>query len=108
MHIRNFLEDWILSCILSTAMITTLTGRNQITIPASLASRFSLKPGTRIEWLPGDAPDEIRCRIVPDPARLAEDLKGAGRKYLRPEQPHPLDRLAGERVAEDTERTQSL
>lgn len=89
-------------------MITTLTGRNQITIPASLAARFSLKPGSRIEWLPGEAADEIRCRIVPDPARLAEELEGAGRKYLRSGEPHPLDRLAKERVAEESERTNSL
>jgi bifunctional DNA-binding transcriptional regulator/antitoxin component of YhaV-PrlF toxin-antitoxin module len=89
-------------------MITTLTGRNQITIPASLAARFSLKPGTRIEWLPGEGPDEIRCRIVPDPGRLASDLKGAGRKYLQPGRPHPLDVLAEEREAEETQRTKSL
>lgn len=88
-------------------MITTLTGGNQITIPASLAARFSLKPGTRIEWRPGDAPDEIRCRIVPAPAQLAEELKGAGRKYLQAGQTHPLDRLASERVAEETERRNS-
>jgi bifunctional DNA-binding transcriptional regulator/antitoxin component of YhaV-PrlF toxin-antitoxin module len=89
-------------------MITTLTGRNQITIPASLAARFSLKPGTRIEWLPGERADEIRCRIVPDPARLASDLKGAGRKYLQAGRPHPLDLLAAEREAGESERTQSL
>jgi bifunctional DNA-binding transcriptional regulator/antitoxin component of YhaV-PrlF toxin-antitoxin module len=89
-------------------MITTLTGRNQITIPASLAARFSLKPGSRIEWLPGEAPDEIRCRIVPDPARLAEELKGAGRKYLEPGKVHPLDQLAVDRVAEEAERAKSL
>ena len=89
-------------------MITTLTGCNEITIPASLVARYCLKPGTRIEWLPGEAPDEIRCRIVPDPARLAEELKGAGRKYLEPGKVHPLDQLAVDRVAEEGERAKSL
>lgn len=89
-------------------MITTLTGRNQITIPASLAARFSLKPGTRIEWLPGEAPDEIHCRILPDPARLASELQGAGRKYLQTGQPHPLDLLAAERANDELDRAKSL
>jgi bifunctional DNA-binding transcriptional regulator/antitoxin component of YhaV-PrlF toxin-antitoxin module len=89
-------------------MITTLTGRNQITIPASIAARFSLKPGARIEWLPGAAPDEIRCRILPDPARLARELKGAGRKYLRPGQTHPLDLLAQDRGTDEPERAKAL
>ena len=30
-------------------MIGTLTGRKQITIPASLAKRFALKSGSRID-----------------------------------------------------------
>ncbi len=89
-------------------MITTLTGRNQITIPARLAERLCLKPGARIEWLAGDAPDEIHCRILPDPARLARELQGAGRKYLRPEIPHPLDALAAERASDESGRAKAL
>jgi hypothetical protein len=42
------------------------------------------------------------------PARLANDLKGAGRKYLQPGRPHPLDLLAEEHKAEETHRTKSL
>ena len=45
-------------------MITTLTGKNQITIPAALSAKLKLKPGTRLEWMAADAPDEIRCRII--------------------------------------------
>lgn len=89
-------------------MITTVTGKNQITIPASVATAYKLTPGSRIDWLPGDAPDEIRCRIVPSPAALAAELQGAGRKHLRKGRRHPLAALQAERDADDTERNRSL
>jgi hypothetical protein len=54
-------------------VIMVVKRSNQITIPASITARFSWKPGARIEWLPGGAPDEIHCRILPDPARLARE-----------------------------------
>lgn len=89
---------------MASAMTTTLTGKNQITIPAALANRHGMKPGTRIEWLDGETSDEIICRILPDPATLAAELRGAGRKYLRPGQAHPIDELLAERVVDDTAR----
>ena len=89
-------------------MTTTITGRNQITVPAQLVAELGLLPGTRIEWLIGDEADEFRCRVVPDPARLAVELLGAGRKYLSPATQHPLDALAAERADEDTQRQASL
>jgi len=81
-------------------MTTTLTGNNQITIPAKLAKRFSLKQGTRFEWKEGGAPDEIICRILPDAGRLAEELRGGGKKYLASAARHPLKALEEEREAE--------
>jgi bifunctional DNA-binding transcriptional regulator/antitoxin component of YhaV-PrlF toxin-antitoxin module len=92
----------------SLAMTTTLTGRNQITIPAALAARFGLKAGARIEWIVGDAPDEFRCRVLPDTAMLARELRGAGRKYLKPGSKHPLTALLEERVSDDTIREAAL
>jgi bifunctional DNA-binding transcriptional regulator/antitoxin component of YhaV-PrlF toxin-antitoxin module len=82
-------------------MTTTLADGNQITIPADFASKLALEPGSRIEWIPGDTPNEFRCRILRDPAKLARDLLGAGRKYLRPGRKHPLTQLVEERCAED-------
>lgn len=81
-------------------MTTTLTGHNQITIPAKLAKRFSLKPGTRIEWMEGGAPDQIICRILPDARSLAEGLRGGGKKYLDSAARHPLRVLEEERELE--------
>jgi bifunctional DNA-binding transcriptional regulator/antitoxin component of YhaV-PrlF toxin-antitoxin module len=82
-------------------MTTTLTGKNQITIPAALAARYGLKPGTKIEWREGSEPDEIRCRILPSPDEAVAALRGAGRKHLRPEQAHPIARLLEERSEEE-------
>ena len=81
-------------------MTTTMTGHNQTTIPAKLAKRFSLKPGTRFEWREGLAPDEIVCRILPDASKLAAELRGAGKKYLKAAVPHPLQALEEERESE--------
>ena len=85
-------------------MVTTLTGKNQITIPAALSAKLKLKRGTRLEWMATDAPDEIRCRILPDPAVLAGELHGAGRRYLLAGKKHPLTALLEERGAEDCGR----
>ena len=82
-------------------MVTTLTGKNQITIPAALSAKLKLKRGTRLEWMATDAPDEIRCRILPDPVVLASELHGAGRRYLLAGKKHPLAALLEARGAED-------
>ena len=89
-------------------MITTLTGKNQITIPAAFATRYRMKPGTRIEWIAGAEPDEFHCRVVPDPATLARELYGAGRKYLRPGKQDPVTELIEERVRNDAMREGAL
>ncbi len=39
-----------LSCRTISNMKTTLTVRNQISIPKTLCDRLDLKPGTRIDW----------------------------------------------------------
>jgi len=89
-------------------MKTTITGKNQITIPAALVDRMDLKPGTRIEWLPGAELDEFVCRVVPDPTRLAAELRGAGRAYLKPAAIHPIDALVAEREEDERQRGGNL
>ncbi|MEI6676482.1 MAG: AbrB/MazE/SpoVT family DNA-binding domain-containing protein [Verrucomicrobiota bacterium] len=89
-------------------MITTLTGKNQITIPAAFAARYRMQRGTRIEWIAGAAPDEFQCRVVPDPATLARELYGAGRKYLQSGTQDPVAELIAERAQDDAMREGSL
>jgi AbrB family looped-hinge helix DNA binding protein len=38
-------------------MITTVTGKNQVTIPAKLAHQLDIQPGTRLDWAIG--PDGV-------------------------------------------------
>jgi len=89
-------------------MITTLTGKNQITIPAAFAARYQMQRGTRIEWIAGAVADEFQCRVVPDPATLARELYGAGRKYLPSATPDPIAELIAERAQDDAAREDSL
>ena len=81
-------------------MTTTLTGQNQITIPAKLAKRYFLKPGSRLEWMEGRSADEIICRVLPEPSQLARELRGAGKKYLKEGQLSPFEILELERERE--------
>ncbi|HMP72602.1 MAG TPA: AbrB/MazE/SpoVT family DNA-binding domain-containing protein [Kiritimatiellia bacterium] len=83
-------------------MATTVTGKNQVTIPAAIASAYGLKPGSMLEWLPGNHPEEIRCRVLPEPGKLAYTLKGSGRKYLKKGRPHPLKALQQERSSDES------
>lgn len=86
--------------IFSVLMTTTLTGHNQITIPAKLTKQYGLKNGTRLEWKQGRSSDEIICRILPEPSQLAKELRGAGKKYLKEGMRHPLEILEQEREKE--------
>ncbi len=65
-------------------MVTTVTGKNQVTIPARLAAELGIAPGTRLEWEHGEKPSELRVRILPDRRAIANGLLGAGRKYIAP------------------------
>lgn len=62
-------------------MITTITQKNMVTIPADLARRFGIKPGWRLDWQAVDGKDEIVVRVIPDRAELARRLLGAGKKF---------------------------
>jgi AbrB family looped-hinge helix DNA binding protein len=80
-------------------MITTVTGRNQVTIPAEIARRYDLKRGSRLEWTESSQPGEIRCVVLPDLASVAASLRGAGRPYLQPGA-DPIAALVRERACD--------
>ncbi|CAN5447929.1 hypothetical protein BH23VER1_BH23VER1_08310 [soil metagenome] len=88
-------------------MITTVTGKNQITIPAQIANEIGLKKGSRIEWRRGSQPDELRCIVLPDPAALAASLRGAGRRFLSANQ-DPVAELIAERAADESSDDEAL
>jgi AbrB family looped-hinge helix DNA binding protein len=80
-------------------MITTVTGKNQITIPAKLARELNITTGTRLDWAKGDE-GFLVVKIVPNRAELARRLAGRGRRHLR-KGSQPIRDLLEDRVRED-------
>jgi len=63
-------------------MITKVTGRNQVTIPAALARELKITAGTRIEWRRTKGADRLCLRVKPAPEvvlRSVQDMVGAYR-----------------------------
>ena len=80
---------------------TTVTGKNQITIPAKLAKRLDIQPGTRIMWsIRKDG--VLIAKPLPRRGVLARRAAGMGRAWL-PENADPVGDLIRERAGEDEE-----
>jgi AbrB family looped-hinge helix DNA binding protein len=80
-------------------MITTVTGKNQVTIPAKLAHQLDIQPGARLDWAIG--PDGVLIvRPLPKRGELARQVAGFGRQWLKPDS-DPIAELIRERVADD-------
>jgi len=62
-------------------MITTVTQKNMITIPAEVSRAYGIKPGWKLDWQPQEGTDEILIRVIPDRGELARRLAGSGKKY---------------------------
>ena len=82
-------------------MTTTITGKNQVTLPAELARELGWKPGTRLEWTKTDD-GALIARRMPTRAELAEQLAGRGRQFLKPGE-DPVNELVQQRLGEDQE-----
>ena len=82
-------------------MTTTITGKNQITLPAKLVKELDLHPGVQIEWS-RTADGAIVGRRKLTRAELAHRLAGRGRKYLISGS-DPIGNLIEERIREDEE-----
>lgn len=64
-------------------MVTTITGKNQVTLPAALVRELDLKPGTRLEW--SKTPDgKLVAARKPARAELARKIQARMSKYARP------------------------
>lgn len=81
-------------------MITTVTGKNQISIPAEVAQANDIRPGCRFEWEQGPRPNTLVITIHPDPSSVARSLRGRGRAFLKPGQ-SAVEDLIQTRRAED-------
>ena len=81
-------------------MTTTLTGKNQVTIPAAVARKLGLNPGAQLDWAVGDRPDKIIITIKPSRKQLLEEVRAIGLKLKKPGQ-DPVGDLIRERVRDD-------
>lgn len=79
-------------------MITTVTQKNMITIPAEVSHRLGIKPGWKLDWQLVEGKDEILVRVIPDRGELARRLLGAGRQFSP--QRDSVAELIAEREAE--------
>lgn len=79
-------------------MITTVTQKNMVTIPAQVGRRLGIKPGWKLDWQPVEGRDEILVRVIPDRGELARRLLGSARRFS-PER-DAVAELAAEREAE--------
>ena len=82
-------------------MITTVTGKNQITIPAKLARKLGIQPGQRIDWSIGED-GVLKAKILPSRSELAQQAAGMGREWLEPDV-NPIADLIDERMKDDKE-----
>ena len=56
-------------------MITTVTRKNMVTIPAELSRKMGITPGCRLEWRePEEGSDEVRVRVLPTRGELARRI----------------------------------
>jgi bifunctional DNA-binding transcriptional regulator/antitoxin component of YhaV-PrlF toxin-antitoxin module len=80
-------------------MVTTLTGKNQVTVPAKLVQELRLHPGVRLDWFIG--PDKtLRARRLASKQELSANLAGRGRRFLT-SGTDPIAALVAERAAEE-------
>lgn len=83
------------------AILATITGKNQITIPAAIVRELQLEPGMRLEFELGEE-RTIIMRPVLTRYELAKRLEGIFRSALKPGD-DPIGDLIRERVEEDEE-----
>ena len=83
-------------------MITKVTGKNQVTVPAEIAAKKRIHPGTRLDWQLTDEEHVIIVQILPDQGTLASELQGRGRSRKKPGS-DSVANLIRERKSDDRE-----
>ena len=79
-------------------MITTVTQKNMITIPAAVSRQLGIKPGWKLDWQLVEGKNEILVRVIPGRGELGRRLLGAGRQFSP--QHDSVAELIAEREAE--------
>ena len=88
-------------------MVTTVTGKRQVTIPVAIADAAKIETGTQFDWELSRNGREIRLKILPSRRELLDSVRGAGRKYLKSGESFVAG-LIEERVRDDEDRERHL
>jgi AbrB family looped-hinge helix DNA binding protein len=88
-------------------MTTTLTGKNQITVPAEIAQKLGLEAGTQFDWAFGTKRNKIVITVKPTRKQLLARLREISRKYRKSNQ-DPIGELLREREEDDRLRMTAL
>ncbi len=84
-------------------MITRMTGKNQVTVPAEIVGKAGLRNGMRLDWKTTDREGVLEVHVLPDLPTLAAGLRGRGNRF-RSRNGSPVDRLHRERERDEKER----
>ncbi len=79
---------------------STVTGKNQITIPATVAKKLGIEPGMKIQWQVDEEGNLATIQPVLTRGELARQLQGKW-KHIFPPDSDPIGDLIRQRVEED-------
>ena len=88
-------------------MTTTLTGKNQVTVPDEIAQKLGLQAGAQFDWAVGDQPNRIVINVKPTRKQLLERVRTIGRTFKKEGQ-DPIGILVREREEDDRLRRETL
>lgn len=88
-------------------MITTVTGRNQVTIPAQVVHQLEIQRGARLDWRIGADGCTVEIRVLQSRGALAREVMGIGRRYVKTAE-DPIAEFVAQRGQDDDMRQQSL
>lgn len=84
----------------SLTLSSTVTGKNQVTIPAEIARLLKIEPGVKLEWSAQADHQTIVVKRQLSRSELVDKLAGMGRDWKKPGAA-PIAELIQERVQDD-------
>ncbi len=81
---------------------SSLTGKNQVTVPAEIVAAAGIEKGSQFVWTLGDQPNELRIKLLPSRAQAIREIEEISKKY-RGQGKRVLAELANARRREDLE-----
>lgn len=81
-------------------IISIVTGKNQVTIPATIANKLGIEPGMKVQWQVDEEQNSVTIRPLPSREERVRRLEGKW-QHLFPPGTDPIGDLIRERIEED-------